>query len=46
LKAGEDLLVLDHVAGEQIFGAMDPSETPRIRASVDMCEIKLELTPS
>ncbi len=25
--------------------AMDPSETPGTRASVDTCELKLELTP-
>jgi len=25
--------------------AMDPSETPGTRASVDACELKLELTP-
>ena len=28
--------------GGQAFSAMDPSETPGTRASVDMCEIKLE----
>ena len=33
----------DMHAGDQAFGAMDPSETPGTRASVDMCELKLEL---
>jgi hypothetical protein len=28
--------------GGRAFGAMDPSETPGTRASVDMCEVKLE----
>ena len=32
----------DMRAGDQAFGAMDPSETPGTRASVDMCELKLE----
>jgi hypothetical protein len=27
----------------KVFGAMDPSETPGARASVDECELKLEL---
>ena len=37
----------DMSAGDQAFGAMDPAETPGTRASVDMCELKLErrLTP-
>jgi hypothetical protein len=30
--------------GAEVLGAMDPSETPGTRASVDMCELKLELT--
>lgn len=30
-------------AGEQVFSAMDPSETPGVRASVDRCEVKREL---
>jgi hypothetical protein len=30
-------------AGAQALSAMDPSETPGTRVSVDMCEIKLEL---
>lgn len=33
----------DMSAGAQTFSAMDPSETPGTRASVDMCEQKLEL---
>ncbi len=32
-------------AGAQVFGAMDASETPGARASVDMCELKLDLEP-
>jgi hypothetical protein len=32
----------DLSAGAQAFGAMDPSETPGTRTSVDMCELKLE----
>ncbi len=32
----------DMEAGAAAFGAMDASETPGTRASVDMCEIKLE----
>lgn len=34
----------DMEAGAQAFSAMDPSETPGTRASVDMCEVKLERT--
>jgi hypothetical protein len=33
----------DMRAGDQAFGAMDAAETPGARASVDMCELKLEL---
>ncbi len=29
--------------GAQAFSAMDSSETPGTRASVDMCELKLEM---
>ena len=29
-------------AAAKVFEAMDPSETPGTRASVDMCEIKLQ----
>ena len=36
----------DMNAGAQAFSAMDPAETPGTRASVDMCEIKLELDVS
>jgi hypothetical protein len=32
----------DMDAGAQAFSAMDAAETPGTRASVDMCEIKLE----
>lgn len=32
----------DMVAGAAAFNAMDASETPGTRVSVDMCEIKLE----
>ena len=28
--------------GAEVFSAMDPSETPGTRDSVDMCELKLE----
>lgn len=34
----------DMEAGAQVFSAMDPSETPGTRASVDMCELKLQRT--
>jgi hypothetical protein len=34
----------DMEAGAQVFSAMDSSETPGTRASVDMCEMKLERT--
>ena len=33
----------DMEVGAAAFSAMDASETPGTRASVDMCEIKLEL---
>ena len=36
----------DMRAGDQAFGAMDPSETPGTRASVDMCELKLDVQRS
>ena len=36
----------DMQAGDAAFGAMDASETPGTRASVDMCEIKRELQAS
>lgn len=31
---------------ERVLAAMDPSETPGTRASVDICEMMLDLTPS
>ncbi|HEX5929933.1 MAG TPA: hypothetical protein VFY48_11130 [Solirubrobacterales bacterium] len=34
----------DMEAGDKVFSAMDSSETPGTRASVDMCEVKLERT--
>jgi hypothetical protein len=37
-ESAEDMRV-----GGEAFAAMDPSETPGTRASVDMCERKLEL---
>jgi len=33
----------DMEAGARVFEAMDASETPGTRASVDMCEVKVEL---
>ena len=36
----------DMDAGGQAFSTMDRAETPGTRASVDMCEIKLELDVS
>jgi hypothetical protein len=33
----------DMKAGAATFEAMDASETPGVRASVDLCELKLEL---
>ena len=33
----------DMDAGAQAFSAMDAADTPGTRASVDMCEIKLEI---
>jgi hypothetical protein len=32
----------DMEAGDKVFSAMDSSETPGTRASVDMCEVKLK----
>ena len=37
-ETAEDMRV-----GSEAFSAMDPAETPGTRASVDMCELKLEL---
>jgi hypothetical protein len=36
----------DMEAAAKVLGAIDPSETPGTRASVDMCEVKYEPTPS
>jgi hypothetical protein len=33
----------DMQAGDRVLGAMDPSDTPGTRVSVDMCELKLDL---
>jgi hypothetical protein len=33
----------DLEAGAKVFAAMDPAETPGTRASVDACEVTLEL---
>jgi len=33
----------DMEAAAKVFAAMDPSETPGTRASVDACDLKLEL---
>jgi hypothetical protein len=35
----------DMAESGRIFAAMDPSDTPGSRASVDTCEVKLDLTP-
>lgn len=32
----------DLATGERVFEAMDPSETPGTRASVDRCELKVD----
>jgi hypothetical protein len=34
----------DMGTGGQVFAAMDPGETPGTRVSVDMCEVKVELS--
>ena len=34
----------DMEAGAKVFEAMDAAETPGSRASVDMCELKLDVT--
>jgi hypothetical protein len=36
----------DMETGARAFSAMDPGDTPGTRASVDMCETKLELDAS
>jgi hypothetical protein len=35
----------DMEAGAKVFEAMDASDTPGTRDSVDMCEVKVDLTP-
>lgn len=35
----------DMVAAARVFEAMDASDTPGTRASVDTCEVKLDITP-
>jgi hypothetical protein len=34
----------DLEAGARVLSAMDPAETPGTRASVDSCEIKIDMT--
>ena len=36
----------DMVASASVFEAMDASDTPGRRASIDTCEVKLDITPS
>ena len=36
----------DLAAGARVLEAMDASETPGTRVSVDTCEVKLDITPS
>ena len=36
----------DVAAAARIFEAMDASETPGTRASVDTCEVRLDISPS
>ncbi len=36
----------DMEASARVLAAMDTSETPGMRASVDTCEVKLDATPS
>jgi hypothetical protein len=33
----------DMEEGARVFAAMDPADTPGTRASVDMCEVRIEL---
>ena len=35
----------DMAAAARVFDAMDASETPGTRVSVDMCEVTLDITP-
>jgi hypothetical protein len=34
----------DMEAADRVLGAMDPSDTPGTRVSVDACEVKLDMT--
>jgi hypothetical protein len=36
----------DMTAAARVFEAMDASETPGTRASVDACEVRLDIAPS
>ena len=36
----------DMAAGAEVLAAMDPSDTPGTRVSVDACEVMLDVTPS
>ena len=36
----------DMVAAARVFEAMDASETPGTRRSVDTCQVKLDIAPS
>ena len=36
----------DMADAARVFDAMDASETPGTRVSVDMCEVELDITPS
>jgi hypothetical protein len=36
----------DMAEGARVFQAMDASETPGTRVSVDACEVRLDITPS
>jgi hypothetical protein len=36
----------DMAAAARVFDAMDASETPGTRASIDICEVKLDITPN
>ena len=35
----------DMQAAARVFDAMEPGETPGTRASVDMCEVQVEMVP-
>ncbi len=36
----------DMAAGAEVLAAMDPSDTPGTRVSVDACEVMLDVTPA